>query len=80
MARRRFYNDEHLKQMEQLDDLIMFIDQCRTEIALCVEPALNSSHTPKGARRWVDPLHEALDELEQEAFNIDERIRGGIFG
>lgn len=80
MARKRFYSTKHLIQMEQLDDLLMFIEQCRTEIAICVEPSLTSAHTAKGAKRWTDPLYEALDELEAEAFNIDERVRGGIFG
>ena len=79
MPKRRFYSEEHLKQMIELDAMILFIDECRTQIELCVEPSLISSHTAKGARRWLDPLHEALDELEHEAFNIDERVRGELF-
>lgn len=79
MAKRRYYSDKHLGQMERLDGLLLFIEAARDEIEAYVEPSLLDSHTKKECRRWLDPLHEALDELEKEAFNIDTRIRGELF-
>jgi len=78
MSKRRFYSDRHLEQMHRLDNLILFIEEARDEIDQFVEPALRDSHSEAATKRWLDPLHEAIDELELEAFNIDSRIRGEI--
>lgn len=79
MTKRRYYSDKHLGQMERLDGLLIFIEAVRDEIEAYVEPSLLDSHTKKESRRWLDPIHEAIDDLEAEAFNMDMRIRGDLF-